>query len=109
MINKVRAPTTRHVSRTHRVDLDWLVVRVSDAKSIQLMYVRTVDQLADILTHGSFTMSQLQSLLQHWQLEQPNDVSLTRSTSLKTVSCAALVMTESSLNEDGWELYILRG
>ena len=30
MIIKGRSPTLRHVSRTHRVDLDWLFERITD-------------------------------------------------------------------------------
>ena len=45
MINKERAPTTRHVSRTLRVDLDWLIERLSNDSSVLLMHVRTTDQL----------------------------------------------------------------
>ena len=85
MINKERAPTTRHVSWTLRVDLDCLIERLSNDKSILLMHVRTTDHVSDILTYGSFTVSQLQELFQHWQLEPFSNVSLANSTSLKTV------------------------
>ena len=90
MINKGRAPTTRHVSRTLRVDLDCLIERLSNDSSVLLMHVRTTDQLADILTYVSFTVSQSQVLFQHWQLEPISNVSLANSTSLKTVFCAAI-------------------
>ena len=44
-----------HVSRTHRVALDWLVVRMNLESKIQIKYIDTKNQLADILTNGNFT------------------------------------------------------
>ena len=55
MTVKQRSPTMRHVSRTHRVDLDWLFERISKDPGIFVQYVPTKDQIADILTKGSFT------------------------------------------------------
>ena len=45
----------RHVSRTHRVALDWLLDRIILDPKIQIKYIDTKKQLADILTKGSFT------------------------------------------------------
>ena len=50
MIIKGRSPTTRHVSRTHRVALDWLFDRINLDSKIQIKYIDTKNQLADILT-----------------------------------------------------------
>ena len=44
----------RHVSRTHRVALDWLFDRVNLDPKIQIKYIDTKNQLADILTKGNF-------------------------------------------------------
>ena len=55
MIIKGRSPTMRHVSRTHRVDLDWLFDRTNLDSKIQIKYIDTQNQLADILTKGNFT------------------------------------------------------
>ena len=55
MIIKGRSPTMRHVSRTHRVALDWLFDRINLDPKIQIKYVDTENQLADILTKGNFT------------------------------------------------------
>ena len=41
MIMKGRSPTTRHVSRTHRVALDWLFDRINLESQIQIKYVDT--------------------------------------------------------------------
>ena len=54
MIIKGRSPTMRHVSRTHRVALDWLFDRVNLEPKIQIKYVDTKDLLADMLTKVSF-------------------------------------------------------
>ena len=53
VIIKGRSPTMRHVSRTHRVALDWLFDRINLDPKIQIKYIDTKNQLADILTKGS--------------------------------------------------------
>ena len=55
MIIKGRSPTMRHVSRAHRVALDWLFDRIYLDLQIRVKYVDTRSQLADILTKGNFT------------------------------------------------------
>ena len=55
MIIKGRSPTMRHVSRTHRVALDWLFDRINLDPKIQIKYIGTKNQLADVLTKGNFT------------------------------------------------------
>ena len=54
MILNGRSPTMRHVSRTHRVALDWLFDRINLDSKIQIKYIDTKNQLADILTKGNF-------------------------------------------------------
>ena len=54
MIIKGRSPTMRYVSRTHRVALDWLFDRINLDPKIQIKYIDTKNQLADILTKGEF-------------------------------------------------------
>ena len=63
MIIKGRSPTMRHVSRTHRVALDWLFDRINLDPKIQIKYVDTKNQLADILTKGNFTRDDRNHLL----------------------------------------------
>ena len=63
MIIKGRSPTMRHVSRTHRVALDWLFDRISLDPKIQIKYIDTKNQLADILTKGTFTRDEWNHLL----------------------------------------------
>ena len=63
MIMKGRSPTMRHVSRTHRVALDWLFDRINYDPKIQIKYIDTKKQLADILTKGNFTRDEWNHLL----------------------------------------------
>ena len=60
---KGRSPTMRHVSRTHRVALDWLFDRINLDPKIQIKYIDTKNQLADILTQGNFTRDEWNHLL----------------------------------------------
>ena len=63
MIINGRSPTMRHVSRTHRVALDWLFDRIKN--KIQIRYVDTKHQLADMLTRGNFTRDEWNHNLLH--------------------------------------------
>ena len=63
MIMKGRSPTMRHVSRTHRVALHWLFDRINLDPKIQIKYIDTKNQLADILTKGNFTRDEWNHLL----------------------------------------------
>ena len=53
----------RHVSRTHRVALDWLFDRTNQDTKIQIKYIDTQNQLLDILTKGNFTRDEWNHLL----------------------------------------------
>ena len=57
------SPTMRHVSRTHRVALDWLFDRINLESKIQIKYFDTKNQLADILTKGKWTRDEWNHLL----------------------------------------------
>ena len=63
MIIKGRSPTMRHVSRTHRVALDWLFDRINLDPKIPIKYIDTKNQLADTLTKGNFTRDEWNHLL----------------------------------------------
>ena len=63
MIIKGRCPTMRHVSRNHRVALDWLFDRINLDPKIQIKYIDTKNQLADILTKGNLTHHEWNHLL----------------------------------------------
>ena len=53
----------RRVSRTHRVALDWLFDRINLDSKIQIKYIDTKNQLADILTKRNFTRDERSHLL----------------------------------------------
>ena len=53
----------RHVSMSHRVALDWLFDRINLDPKIQIKYIDTKNQLADILTKGNFTRDEWNHLL----------------------------------------------
>ena len=63
MINKGRSPTMRHVSRIHRVALDWLFDRINLDPKVQIRYIDSKHQLADILSKGNFTRDEWNNLL----------------------------------------------
>ena len=63
MLIKRRSPTVRHVSRNHRVALDWLFDRINLDPKIQIKYIDTKNQLADILTKGNFTRDEWNHLV----------------------------------------------
>ena len=63
MIIKGRSHTMRHVSRTHRVALDWSFDRINLDPKNQIKYIDTKNQLADILTKGNFTRDEWNRLL----------------------------------------------
>ena len=68
MIILGRSPTMRHVSRTHRVALDWLFDRINLNSKIQIKHVDTKNQFADVLTKSKFPEKRVESLsvfLQH--------------------------------------------
>ena len=58
MTIKSRSPTMRHVSRTHKVALDWLFDRVILDPKIQIKHVHTKNQLADMSTEGTFALDE---------------------------------------------------
>jgi hypothetical protein len=68
MTIKGRSPNMRHVQRTHRVNLDWLFERMARDPGIRIKYVGTKQQIADILTKGSFTGIQWKALLRLAQI-----------------------------------------
>ena len=70
MIKKGRSPNMRHVSRTHRVSLDWLFERLDRTKyeGTYLRWVDTLNKIAVIMTKGSFTAQRWMHLCMLCQL-----------------------------------------
>ena len=54
MIEKGRSPTLRHVSRTHRGDLEWLVDRINLDPGIQIKYVQHQPANRQCVNRGLF-------------------------------------------------------
>ena len=77
MIIKDRSPTMRHVSRTHRVALDWLFDRINLDSKIQIECIDTKNQLADILTKGNFTRDEWNHLLNLFNMSHFNSTACT--------------------------------
>ena len=62
MCVKVRAPTMRHMQRTHRIDIDALFDIIHTDKGIWIKYINTKLQIADIFTKGAFSQFQWNAL-----------------------------------------------
>ena len=89
MSTKGRSIMMRHVSRTHRVDLRWLFERLIKDPVITIKYVNTKDQLADILTKGSFTKATWEILLGLIQMK-PHHGSQFNAKQSKLRACTAV-------------------
>ena len=85
MIIKARSPTVRHVSRTHRVALDWWFDRINLDPKIQTRYIDTEHQLADILIEGHFTRDEWNHLFCFLNISHFNSLCFAKNFSL--ISC----------------------
>merc|ERR1712023_487104 len=69
MCIKGRAPTLRHVLRVHRINLDFVFELIHrESKNIQIRYINTKLQIADLLTKGSFSEACWHTLLRLFQI-----------------------------------------
>ena len=84
MIINARIPTVRHVSRTHRVALDWLFDRINLDPKIQIKYIDTKKQLADILTKGNFTRDEWNHLLCLFNFSHSSSINSVKAMSKRT-------------------------
>ena len=64
----------RHVSLLHRVALDWLFDRINLDPKIQIKYIDTKHQLADILTTGNYTRDERNNLLRVFNISNLSSV-----------------------------------
>ena len=85
MTIKGRSPTMRHVSRTHRVALDWLFDRINLDSKIQIRYIDTKHQLSDILTKCNITRDEWNKLLHLFNISHFSSTCCAKSSSL--ISC----------------------
>ena len=84
MIIKGRSLTVRHVSRTHRVALDWLFDRINLDPKIQIKYIDTKTQLADILLKGNFTSDEWNNLLHLFNISHFSSINNLEAMSKRT-------------------------
>ena len=84
MIIKGSSPTMRHGSRTHRVALDWLFDRIKLDPKIQIKYIDTKNQLADILTKGNFTRDEWNNLFCLFNISHFSSINSLESMSERT-------------------------
>ena len=89
MIINGRSPTMRHVSRTHRVALDWLFDRINLDPKIRIRYTSTKHQFADILTKGNFTRDDWNQLLYLFNISHFSSLCCAQNFSL--ISCTSTV------------------
>jgi hypothetical protein len=66
-----RSPSLRYVGRTHRVVLDFVSECFRNDTGIAIRFVGTKNQMADLLTKGSFTGPQWSTLVELIQLGAP--------------------------------------
>ena len=81
---KGRSPTMRHVSRTHRVAVDWLFDRIDLDPNIQIKYIDTKNQLQDMLTKGNFTRDEWNHLLCLFNISHFNSAEFSEVMSKRT-------------------------
>ena len=62
----------RHISRTRRVNFDWIFDRINLDSGTQIKYVNTRKQIADILTKGSFSRERWLQLTQLFNQVTPH-------------------------------------
>ena len=99
MVIKGRSPTMRHVSRTHRVALDWLFDRINLDSKIQIKYTDTKNQFADILTKGSFTCDEWNHLLSLFNISHTSSTACTAAMA-KRIQRESGEEHESQQNQD---------
>ena len=99
MIIKGRSPTLRHVSSTHRVALDWLFDRINLDPKIQIKYIDTKHQLANIMTKGNFTRDEWDNLLHFFNISHFSYTCCTKNFSLINCSTMAKRIQEQKEEE----------
>ena len=99
MISKGRSPTMRHVSRTHRVALDWLFDRNRlDPKNSDPLHWHQTHQLADMLTKGNFTRDEWNNLLRWFNISHFSSTCCTKNFSL--ISCFTMAKRKQDQKEE---------
>ena len=105
MIMKGSSPTMRHVSRTHRIALDWLFDRTNLDPKIQIRCVDTKHQLADILTKGNSTRNEWNNLLHLFNISHFSSICCSQNFS--STSCLE-TMAKRMQEEKGEEIIVAK-
>ena len=107
-----------HVSRTHRVSLDWLFDRINVDPEILIKYIDTKEQLADILTKGNFTRDEWHHLMCLFTISHVSSTDCSEVMSKRTPKNSGeershskveaddqfgLLMCSSGLHQKAWE------
>ena len=90
----------RHVSRTHRIALDWLVDRINLDSKIQIRYLDTKHQLADILTKGNFTRDECHNLLHLFNISHFSSLCCAQNLSLTSCPKTTAKRMQEQKEED---------
>ena len=77
----------RHVSRTHRVALDWLFDRINMDPKIQIRYIDIKHQIEDMLTKGSFSRDEWNHLFPTYSRSHFKNFSVGLESALRLVLC----------------------
>ena len=99
------SPTMRHVARTHRVALDRLFDRINLDSKIQIRYIDTKHQLADILTQGIFTRDEWNNLLHLFNISHFSSTCCAKNSSL--ISCPK-TMAKRMQEQKGEEIIVAK-
>ena len=90
----------RHVSRTHRVALDWLFERIHLDPKIQTRCIDTKHQLADVLAKGNITRDEWNNLLHLFNISQFSSLCCGQNSSLTSCSKTMAKRMQEQKEED---------
>ena len=95
----------RHVSRPHRVALDWLFDRISLEPKNQIKYVDTKNQYVDILTKEGFSRDEWNHLLRLFNIMSFSKFSFSHSVNF----LSDLIEKQSAISRRGQEATYTEG
>ena len=93
-----RSPTMRHVSRAHRLALDWLFDKINVDPKIQIRYIYTIHQLADVLAKSNFARDEWNNLLHLFNTSNFSSTWCTKNFSL--ISCSTMAKRIQNQKEE---------
>ena len=100
---KGRSPTMRHVSGTHRIALDWLFDMINLNSKIQIRYIDTKHQLADMLTKGNFTRDERNNLLHLFNISHLSSSCCAKNSSLISCPNTMAKRMQEQKGEEVWQ------